>query len=368
MLDLLEPSLLPSLVAGLTYFACKLWETEDPSSATNTLIPTLETLLRSPSSPDSAAIHSAVLAVVAKPLDDALTYAQRTQSLRTDIQPLLDILKPYLRRSKSSPYSELETWTATPGGGLLAALNQNIQSLLLWTSVTSNSSSTSTSTNNADISMSPPHYTHNILSCSIQILGAKAVLKVLIDELTSQSQSADPSHPHELDMLFDIITTMIVAPLHRHQTPTSTSAPVHHYSRHHRPLLTLRDVLHAENANAYEISRTQPARAATIVRLSRRVEAFFPHAQHVADQQDMAVDVGLGDVNVSVNVGTDDNDASLLARAMGDAGAGGRVATGGNGEAIKVEMDIDDVLKDAAAGGVGAGGLMEEDFKNIGMG
>ncbi|KAL8741783.1 MAG: hypothetical protein Q9184_008343 [Pyrenodesmia sp. 2 TL-2023] len=263
---LLEPFLLPSLTAGLTWFAQKLWETKDPSPSIDTLIPALSTLIRPSSmSSDSAAMHSAVLAIVAGPLEEALTHAQRAHKLRVDISPLLETLSSHMQQNNrdSKAYSELETWAAAPRMGLQTALSNSINGLLLWC-LTESSGATG----------SPPNYTHRLVRGCVQLLGARATLKVLVDELLNQISAGQEQ---SVDYLFDIIVSLVVAP-----QPNATS-----------PRLTLKDVLRTQSQEANELLKTDADRARVIVRLDRRVEIFSAASAHDVGGG-MAMEVGDG--------------------------------------------------------------------------
>lgn len=246
--DLLESFLLPSLTAGFTWFAHKLWETKGSTLYIDTLIPALSTLLRPSSmSPDSAAMHSAVLAIASEPLAEALTHTQRVHKLRVDIAPLLETLKPHMQKHRhdGAAYSELESWAATPSMGLQTALSNSIHGLLLWC-LAEQSGATG----------SPPNYTHRLIRNCVQLLGAKRTLKVLVNELVGQIASGQGQN---VDVLFDIIVTMIVAPQRN-----STSQR-----------LTLRDTLRTQFQEVGELSKTDADRARVVVRLHRRVEGYL---------------------------------------------------------------------------------------------
>lgn len=239
---LLEPFLLPSLIAGLTWFAHCLWETNDESKNIDTVLPALQALLKPPSmSHDSSTIHATVLSIVAKPLSESLNHVQKLHASRPDIAPLLTVLYPYSQdRQGTNALTELTAWSTTPNGGLLSALRQTTQSLILWS--TTSSSTTDTS---------PPSYTHQQILNTLRLLGAQAVLNLLIDEAIEQTSS---------DIALDIITIMIFT--------SSQPSPI-------KRQLSLRDVLHIQFADVEDLSRTDPARAGTVVRLYRRVEALM---------------------------------------------------------------------------------------------
>ena len=275
--DLREP-FLPSLIAGLTYIAYKIWETADQPNALDVLLPALTTLIKPRSVPtDSSAIHSAVLSIVARPLDDALHHAQCRHPRRPDITPLLEALKPHAEKQRrdAAALAELETWSATPGGSLLAAIRNTVQSLILWS-------------NPASAESSPPHYTHRQLTLTLQVLGAKAVLDTLIDELMLHVSP-------DLDTAFDVIVTMISAPQAHFPDPdpdpTLMPSPLQPPIRHQ---LSLRDSLRMQFEDAYELSKKDVTRASMIVRLYRRVEMLVERGPPGAEQAGLAAGVGVG--------------------------------------------------------------------------
>ena len=132
---LLEPFLLPSLVAGLTWFADRLWENIEQQALTiDTILPALQALLKPPSiSGDALAIHSSVLSIVAKPLKESLTRVQKTYPSRPDVSPLLQLLNPlYDERPALNALKEVQNWSTTPHGGLQAAFRNTLAALIIW--------------------------------------------------------------------------------------------------------------------------------------------------------------------------------------------------------------------------------------------
>lgn len=251
---LLEPFLLPSLVAGLKWFAHKLWETTDQSPSLDFVMPALTTLLKPRSiSADSSALHSALLSVVTKPLEESLLYAQRRHPQRSDIKPLLEVLSRHgqKQRHKTAAFTEFEAWSSSPGGGLQAALKHTVQSLILWDGV-------------ASAHMSPPRYSHRQLTLSIQMLGAKAVLDALVDELMTH---VTPDGTFSTEAALEVVAVMILAPQAQcldYVGNTSTQ----------QSQLSLGDALHAEIDGVFELSKKDHNRATMIVRLYRRIEAL----------------------------------------------------------------------------------------------
>ncbi|CAF9933893.1 MAG: mediator complex subunit [Heterodermia speciosa] len=260
---LLEPFLLPSLVAGLKWFGQKLWETTEQSLSLDFIMPALTTLLKPRSiSADSSALHSALLTIVAKPLEDSLIYAQRRHPQRSDIKPLLEVLSRHgqKQRHKAAAFSELESWSNSPGGGLQAALKSTIQSLIFWDGV-------------ASAHMSPPRYTHRQLTLTIQTLGAKAVLDTLIEELMTH---VTPDGALTNEAALEVVAVMILAPqAHFLDYAGNTSAQ--------KSQLSLGDALHAEIDSVFELSKKDHSRATMIVRLYRRIGALVGPQMREAD-------------------------------------------------------------------------------------
>ena len=246
----LQPFLLPSLVAGFTWFSHCLWEINDESKNVDAVMLALQALLKPPSmSQDSSAIHNAVLSIVAKPLADSLNHVHRVHPSRPDINPLLTVLNPHTQdqRQSAAALNELTSWSATPNGSLLTALRQTIQTLILWSANTA-----------ASADSTPPSYTHAQLLNTISVLGSQPVLTLLLDEANNNTQ------PNTTDLALDLITVMIYTASTPHlQTP---------YMKNQR---TLREALSSHFTDVEDLSRTDPARAQIIVRLYRRVETLM---------------------------------------------------------------------------------------------
>lgn len=260
------------------WFAHHVWETTEKSTNIEITIPALQSLLKPPSMhSDSSAMHAAVLFIVAKPLEDSLSYAQQQHPKRSDINPLLEILKPHAHKQRHEVtfHNSLETWASTAGGGLLAAMRHTIQSLLIWSSTTP-----------ASADMTPPQYTHRQLAETVRILGAKAVMQLLVDETMDHFEAG--SSP-DLEVALDIIVTMISAPQHQFPLPasslggsgggSSSSAP-HPIPKRQ---LSLRDALAMDFSTAFALSKANLPRASMIVRLHRRVDALVGRASPAAN-------------------------------------------------------------------------------------
>ena len=248
---LLEPFLLPSLVASLNWLADRLWELNAGSSTVDVLMQVLQALLEPPKmSQESSVIHSAVLHIVARRLESALLHVHHQFPSRSDIKSLLGALAPYTADyDGKKAIRELASWSGTPKGALLAALRNSLQSLILW------SATAATSTD-----MTQPLFTYCQLQSSLQVKGAYLTLDCLIDEVQNSNFT---------DIALDVVAVMVLAMQHKQPTNNKVNGQ--------KPMslpMPLQSVLQIRYDETPELSKTDQARANIIVRLYRRVEAF----------------------------------------------------------------------------------------------
>ncbi|MCJ1401714.1 mediator complex subunit [Xylographa trunciseda] len=318
---LLEPFLLPSLIAGLTWMTHRLLTPASTSTTSlSILLPTLSLLVHPPSlSSDALYLHAAVLAVTALSLDKALASVSKLHPRRQDIEPLLATLKGRIRhpRNAAVSVSELESWCGTPGGSMLSALHNSIMALVNWST---------TGMSNA----APPNYTHRLLLTAVTMLGAKVVLGSLLDIIVKHTPNGAS------DVVLDIVTAMICAPV----------------ANDGRERLSLRQVLQSAYNDVYTLSKHDAARAEIIVRLNRRVEV----------QGGSSAVGGIGaelDVNAAMDAAVAADGTDILL----DMGDGTGVTAEGQAQmvdAINAGMEMDLQMADVM-GDVGAG----EDFLGI---
>ncbi|KAI9801411.1 MAG: hypothetical protein M1825_003390 [Sarcosagium campestre] len=303
---LLEPFLLPSLVNALTWLSHHVWESHGDIE---TILPILQTLLKPPSlSSEASGMHTAIMSIVAKPLEQSLRSLRRHDPSRSsDIDAVLPSLQSHasIRRAPTSHHSELESWTATHSGGLCAALRNTFQSLVLWAST-------------PDINMTPASYTHRQLLVGVQVLGAKPVLRALTDELKLQTQNGSG------DLALDIATALVCAPSAAHDLAPPASRR-----------LSLRQALALAHDDIARIAAVDAPRAEAVVRLHRRVESQMAAPQPT----DAAV--------VSANMMSNIHHAN--AAVVNDVAMAG-IDVNHHPLAGTTTGDIDDVLDEAAAG------------------
>ncbi|KAI9815113.1 MAG: mediator complex subunit [Pycnora praestabilis] len=345
---LLETFLLPSLIGAISWLTTYLWSAP-PESVPN-LLQILQTLIKPTSiSGDAQAMHGTIISIIAIPLASSLQSLRRLDPTRDDLEPILQTLQQpnsssafSAKRTTSVSHTELESWTSTHGGGLLASLRNTFGSLVSWSTT-------------PDIHMTPPSYTHRQLLVAVSMLGARSVISTLIEEMKLQTDHGSA------DLAYDIATTLICA-------PTAADVQATQYTRFDlthggssgvsgaspKRRLSLRGALRLEAEDAGKLAATDTIKAEIITRLNHRVEAHYGAAQ---------VSQIMGDIDAAAV-----EDAAAGGGAMGMVGgSGGLDGLGGDGGLGLVgggSGNIDDVL--GAAGdeleglglmGVGDGGM-----------
>ncbi|KAI0198485.1 mediator complex subunit Med5 [Astrocystis sublimbata] len=320
---LVDPFLLPSLVVAIKYMSDQLWvESRPDQKAVITILQLI--LLEKKGSDEAQTMLSAVLNIVAKPLEHSLRSYQRQDPKCQEIEPLLNAIRHNIRlsrRTAGAGHNELEAWTSTNNGGLAASVRQTIQSFVQWSL-------------QPGINMIPTSYTHRQLLAAHRILGARRLLQIILDEVKQQE---DPSSS---SVMYDVATALICA-------PDATNAPLPPVMSllvdHNNPVVTpqrqisLRESLKYEAEDFKMIQKTDPVLAEHVVRLYLRVEAqlMMPQPAEAMLQGELALDL-------------DDNAAAAaaLAAAQGDGlvtgdgnldlnlgNAGGELGLGGDGGA-----------------------------------
>ncbi|RDW73519.1 Med5-domain-containing protein [Coleophoma cylindrospora] len=290
---LVDTFLLPSLVGAITWLSSHLWESRG-NDATSVL-QILSALILTPTSISSEAsnIFPAILNIIAKPMEHSLRWYQRAEPSCQDIEPLSKKIKGNLgwERHGGSEHTELEAWTATPGGSMTASVRQTVQNLVQW----------GLNPGMPGMNIIPASYTHRQILAALKIIGAKRLLHAIISEVLSQTEAGNGS------IVIDVATAIICAPCSCSEGLRAAELAVM------QPLqrrMTLREALKNEADNSPKIHKSDPAQAETIVRLSRRVEAQLLQPQPVMGamglddaglQMDAAlqqqIDAGVGEVD-----------------------------------------------------------------------
>lgn len=292
-LDLVDTFLLPSLVVAITYMSNQLWtESRPDQKAVITILQLI--LLNKKGSDEAQTMLSAVLNIVAKPLEHSLRSYQRQDPKCQEIEPLLNAIKDNLRlsrRTAGAGHNELEAWASTANGGLAASVRHTIQSFLQWSLQPGSN-------------MMPTSYTHRQILAAHRILGANRLLSIILEEVKQQTNASSCS------IMYDIATALICAPDATNVPPPAVmtllvdpnNPPVVPQTR-----ISLREALKSEAEDFKIIQSSDPAMAEHVVRLYRRVEAQLMMPQSTETMLQAGLDLGL-----------DGNAAAALAVAQGD--------------------------------------------------
>lgn len=279
----------------------------------------LRTLIKSSSiSGEAQAMHSTILCIVADHLEHVLQQRRRLEPSRSDIDPIIDALKPHLffKRNAASHHTELETWTSTQGG-LMASIRNTFQSLVLWATA-------------PEMNMTTPPYTHRQLLSGVKMLGAERIMQGLVEEVKLQTEH------NSGDLALEIATTMICAPTTADPTmlpvPLDTDgapipSPKSRLSLIEALKLMLDDTLGRISGSDLTMEGIDRGTAETIVRLHRRVEAQLAGPSQVLPDmiQNMSMDAETAAVaadtvtgGLQMDLGTTETIDDVLEAAEGD--------------------------------------------------
>ncbi|KAI1342622.1 mediator of RNA polymerase II transcription subunit 5 [Xylariaceae sp. FL0016] len=332
---LVDTFLLPSLVMAITYMSNQLWTEKSPDQKAVIRILQL-IILQKQGSTEAQSMLSAVLNIVAKPLEHGLRSYQRQDPKSQEIEPLLNAIKDNIRlsrRTAGAGHNELEAWSGTSNGGLAAAVRHTMQSFVQWGI-------------HPGVNIMPTSYTHRQILAALKILGAKRLLHVILEEVKQQTEVVSGSIAH------DVAVSLICAPdVTNVPPPTTMALPVDPNNPPVPPqtLLSLRAALKAEAADFKLIQKTDPAMAENVIRLYRRVEAQLEMPQPTETMlQAAALDDALA---AAQNDGLVPNDASMsldLGNTGSDLNLGGPDSTGG------LDFGTDDDIFGSLGGGGGA--------------
>ncbi|ERT02083.1 mediator of RNA polymerase II transcription subunit 5 [Sporothrix schenckii 1099-18] len=223
---LVDTFLLPSLATALVYLSDAL--RVDKPAEQKAIIRILQLILQPASISDEATLMlSALLNIVAKPLEHALRTYQRQDPRSQDIDPLLKALKqniPHSRRTAAAEHNELLNWAGTSGtnssgssdsansnanngtanngrsnsgqggtsGGLYAAMRQTVQGFVQWSL-------------HPGVNIMPTSYTHRQFLAGLSLVGASSVLQLILDEVQRQTDAGSGS------VAYDVACALICA-------------------------------------------------------------------------------------------------------------------------------------------------------------
>jgi mediator of RNA polymerase II transcription subunit 5 len=330
---MVDTLLLPSLVVAITYMSNQLWiENQSNQKAAISILQLI--LLNKKGSDEAQTMLSAVLNIVAKPLEHSLRSYQRQDPKCQEIEPLLNAIKDNIRlsrRTAGAGHNELEAWTSAPNGGLAASVRQTIQSFVSWSL-------------HPGLNMMPASYTHRQMLAAHRILGARRLLYLILDEIKQQTDAGSGS------IMYDVATALICAPDATNVPPPAivtllvdpSNPPVVPQTQ-----MSLRAALKSEAEDFKLIHKSDPALAEHVVRLYRRVEAQLMMPPPAETMLQGGLDLGL-----------DGNTAAALVAAQSDGlvgsdgslnlgmsnAAGGIDLTGGTDSAGGLGFGADDSI------------------------
>jgi mediator of RNA polymerase II transcription subunit 5 len=320
--------LLPSLVVAITFLSNQLRTIRGQEAKAVLRILQL-ILLTKQGSNEAQSMLTAVVNIVAKPLEHSLRSYQRQDPKSQDIEPLLKAIKDNIRvsrRTAGADHKELESWTSTSNGGLVASVKHTLQGFVQWSL-------------HPGINIMPTSYTHRQILAALKILGPKRLLHTILEEVKQQTDAGSGS------VVYDIATALVCAPdvMNMHpQTPPSLLSDPSHQILPVQTRIGLRQTLRWEAEDFKKIQKSDPIMAETVVRLYRRVEAQLVMPQPpemlqgdlslgldetaaaslgdaiaaaqndamVTDDTAMNLDLGTGSVDMNLDMGP--NDGSVL--------------------------------------------------------
>ncbi|KAK8041323.1 Mediator of RNA polymerase II transcription subunit 5 [Apiospora phragmitis] len=310
---LVDTFLLPSLVLAISYMSNQLRTTR--SAEQKSVIQILNLiLLTKQGSNEAQSLLSAVLNLVAKPLDHSLRSYQRQNPSSQEVEPLLKAIKDNVkvsRRTGGADHKEIEQWTSsTQSVSLVASLRQVLQGFVQWGM-------------NPGMNIMPTSYTHRQMLVALKILGPKQFLQVVLEEVKQQTEAGSAS------IAYDVATALVCAPdvtnIPPPPAPTMLGDPTHQMSPPLQTRVSLRQALRWEAEDFKKIQKSDPVMAEIVVRLYRRVETqmVMPEPPQML-QNDLSL-------------GIDESAAASLGDALAAAGNDGLVTD----DASANHMDLD---------------------------
>ncbi|KAL0263481.1 mediator complex subunit [Diplodia seriata] len=315
---LLETFLLPSLVGAVMWITSHVLEQN--AHDLDITMQILTRLIRPTSiSGEAQAMHSTIVSMVSRRLERCLKSIQHREPSRTDISPLLESLRPYhdYERTPWSSSAELEPWMSNPGASFRSAIKFTMQHLTSWNST-------------ADLTPTPPAYTHRQIFGALQIVGAQKVLRAILEELKNQTVAGAGA------VAMDIAVNIVCAPLHVNScTPVSwlnSHVPTHNPQRNGS--FSLREMLKNELDDPAALMQADAGLAEAAVRLHRRVEAQLAEAAaagvHLPTSAGTAADAAALDSNLMQGIEIGDVSVDISAAGAADVASTGGGAAGTN--------------------------------------
>jgi mediator of RNA polymerase II transcription subunit 5 len=244
----------------------------------------------------------------------------------------------------------MSNWAA-PQGGLKTAVKTTFQGLINW-------SLQITTLNPAQL---PPTYSHRLFWIAERILGAPALLSIILTEIKEQTDNPAGAAA----VVIDVATAIVCAPKTENSPInvawTISAIPAQH--PHQSKRLNLRDALALETERAADIMKKDQTLAETIVRLHRRVEAQC--AISTAPLPDLSAQLPAQDMQQMLDLAVQQNTSAGQPQPTLDPSQEATLADLGIGTGDDVmQLDFGGTGGDDGMGGLlsgGAGGSLGDD-------
>lgn len=333
---------MPSLVNAIIYLSNRLWT--DRPEENKAIIKILQLILK-PSqnlTTESRDMLRSVSNIVAKPLETGLRNYQRQIPKSQDVEPLLQVLRENIelsRRTGAAGDKELESWTNSSSGGMVANIKHAVHNLTVW------------SMNHSEL---PSQYTHRQMLVTLRMIGAKRVLWAILEELKSQTEAASGSVAYG----YDVAVALICAPdVSNTSTTMANDASGQPPAVPKQRRVSLRDALKWAAEEWKKIQKTDLTMAEIIVRLYQHVEKQMAPVELALPSLDTAV--AIADALV---VGDNHAAAAAAAAAMSDPMALDSSGAGG------LPLDLGSGAGDLGLGDAGGSGGLDLGADDWGLG
>lgn len=260
---LVDTFLLPSLVPALHWLANHIWAQKGDATACMAFLSIV--MLPTSISSEASQMLSSILPLVATPLDSALRALQRKEPARTDIEPLLQILKPYLlwTRNGCVAHTEMESWCNAAHKGLMGSLTRLVRGLMSW------------SLNASGEGSMPTLYTHAQILFTVKMRGAKEVLDKILTTVAKETAAGNGS------VAIDVATWLVMAPTQGGDTAEDKE----------QTQITLKEAMMFEVQDIGKLMKQDQAKAEALVRVYRRVQVLS--TRNSSDQPMMGLQSGM---------------------------------------------------------------------------
>ncbi|KAF4546371.1 Mediator complex subunit Med5 [Lasiodiplodia theobromae] len=198
----------------------------------------------------------------------------------------------------------------------------------------------------ADLTPTPPAYTHRQIFSALQIVGAQKVLRAILEELKNQTVAGAGA------VALDIAVNIVCAPLHVNScTPVSwinSHVPIHNPQRNGS--FSLREMLKHELDDPASLIQADPGLAEAAIRLHRRVEAQLAEAAaagvHLPTSGTTAADAAALDGSLMQGIEMGDVSVDISAAGAADVASTAGGATGANTSTAAIDQSGLDITAD----------------------